>query len=153
MGSEERVEHQKGTVLYGQHECKINGDTFSDFIKTHFLETFSCCGIPKSKVSPQGRCPLQNSKREKEALDRVAAKLCMPPCSPDFNPIENISNYVKVNYILRLSKVTYIIYKTLKQELNILLKTLQPNILIKLLPKTMLMIVKSRRHKVLTTNL
>ena len=30
------IAHQKGVVLCEQYEGKINGDMFSDFIKTHF---------------------------------------------------------------------------------------------------------------------
>ena len=30
------IAHQKGVVLCEHHEGKINGDMFSDFLKTHF---------------------------------------------------------------------------------------------------------------------
>ena len=44
----------------------------------------------------QDGCPVQNSKKEKQALDTVGAiKFSIPPRSPDFNPIENIFSYVK----------------------------------------------------------
>ena len=35
------ISHQKSVALCGQSEDKINRDMFSDFIKTHFQETFS----------------------------------------------------------------------------------------------------------------
>ena len=41
--------HQKGVALCEQYEGKINGDMPSDFIKTHFQETFSRSKIPKGK--------------------------------------------------------------------------------------------------------
>ena len=69
---------------------------FSDFIKTHFQETFSRCRIPKGKRLLQDGCPVQNSKKARQALDTVGAiKFRIPPRSPDFNPIENIFNFVK----------------------------------------------------------
>ena len=40
--------------------------------------------------------PVQNSKKARQALNTVAAiKFSVPPCSPDFNPIENIFDYIK----------------------------------------------------------
>ena len=66
------IAHQKGVVLCEQYEGKINGDMFSDFIKTHFRETFSRCKIPKGKRFLQDGCPVQNSKKARQALDTVA---------------------------------------------------------------------------------
>ena len=69
---------------------------FSDFIKTHFQETFSRCRIPKGKRFLQDRCPVQNGKKVRKTLNTVGAiKFSIPLCSPDFNPIENIFNFVK----------------------------------------------------------
>ena len=40
--------------------------------------------------------PVQNSKKARQALDTVGAiKFSIPSRSPDFNPVENIFNYVK----------------------------------------------------------
>ena len=56
VGSKGRVAHfiaawayQKSVVFCEQYEGKINGDMFSDFINTHFQETFSRCRIPLGK--------------------------------------------------------------------------------------------------------
>ena len=90
------IVHQKGVILYEQYEDKINRDMFSDFIKKHFQETFSRFRIPKGKSFVQDGCPLQSSKKARQALDKVGAiKFSIPPPSPDFNPIENIFNFVK----------------------------------------------------------
>ena len=71
---------------------------FPDFIKTHFQETFSRWRIPKGKRFLQDGCPVQNSKKAKQAFDTVGAiKFSIPSRSPDFNPIENISNCQKRN--------------------------------------------------------
>ena len=69
---------------------------FSDFIKTYFQETFSRCRIPKGKTFFQDGCPVQKSKKARQALDTVGAiKFSIPPRSLDFNPIESSFNYVK----------------------------------------------------------
>ena len=67
-----------------------------NFIKTHFQETFVRSRIPKGKEFLQNGCPVQNSKKAMQALDTVAAiKFRILPCSPEFNPIENVFNLVK----------------------------------------------------------
>ena len=89
------IAHQKGVVLCEQYEGKINGD-ISDFIKTYFQETFSRCNIPKGERFLQDGYPVQNSKKARQALDTVGAiKFSIPPRSPDFNPIEDVFNFVK----------------------------------------------------------
>ena len=103
MGSGGNVAHfivaialQKGVILCEQYEGKINRDMFSDFIKKDFQETFSQFRIPKGKSFVQDGCPLQNSKKARQALDKVGAiKFSIPPRSPDFNPIENAFNFVQ----------------------------------------------------------
>ena len=67
------IAHQKGVVLCEQYEGKINRDMFSDFMKTHFQKTFSRCRIAKRKRLLQDRCPAQNSKKARQALDTVGA--------------------------------------------------------------------------------
>ena len=49
------IPNQKG-VLCEQYDSKINAGMFSDFIKTHFQETFSQCRIPKDKRFLQDGC-------------------------------------------------------------------------------------------------
>ena len=69
---------------------------FSNFTKTHFHETFTRCRNPKGKMFLQDGCPVQNGKKTRQALDTNGAiKFRIPPRSPDFNPIENIFNFVK----------------------------------------------------------
>ena len=41
--------------------------------KTHFQETFSRCRFPKGKRFLQDGCPVQNSKKARQALDTVGA--------------------------------------------------------------------------------
>ena len=69
---------------------------FSDFIKTHFQETFNRCRIPKEKRFFQDGCSVQNNKKARQTLDKVReVKFSIPPRSADLNPIENIFKYVK----------------------------------------------------------
>ena len=91
------IAHQNGVVLCEQYEEKINRHLFSDFIKTHFEESFSWYRIPKGKRFLQDGCPAQNSKKAIQApLDTVGAiKFSIPPHSPDFNPIEDVFDFVK----------------------------------------------------------
>ena len=90
------IAHQKGVNLCEQYEGKTNVDMFSDFIKTHFRETFNRCRIPKGKRFLQNGCSVHNSKKARQALRTVGViKFSIPPPSPDFNSIESISNYVK----------------------------------------------------------
>ena len=90
------ISHQKGDVLCEQCEGKINGDMFSDFIKTHFQETSTRCRVLKGKRFLQDGCPIQNRKKARQALDTVGViKFSIPPLPPDFNPIENVVNFVK----------------------------------------------------------
>ena len=67
------IAHQKGVALCEQYEGKINGDMFSDLIKTHIQENFSRRRIPKDKRFLQDGCPVQNSKKARQALDTVGA--------------------------------------------------------------------------------
>ena len=126
------IAHQKGVILCEQYERKINGDIFPHFIKTHFQETFSRCRIPKGKRFLQDGCPVQDSKKARQALDTVEAiKFRVPPCSPDFNPIENVFNFVKCELHTQILQQN-IHYETFEQFCA-RVKTLLPNILIKLL--------------------
>ena len=62
------IAHQKGVVLCEQYEGKINGDMFSDFIKTHFQETFSRCRVPKGKSFLQDGCLLYKTVKRQDKL-------------------------------------------------------------------------------------
>ena len=131
--------HQKDVALCEQYEGKTNGGMLSDFIKRHFQETFSRCRISKVKRFLQDRCPVQNSKKAGQPLDTVGAiRLSIHPRSSDFNPIKNIFNYVKSKLCNQVFEKN-IIYETFNNlnnflsESNKLLKSLLPNILIKLL--------------------
>ena len=88
---------------------------FSDFIKTHFQETFIWCRSPKGKIFLQEGCPVQSSQKARQALDTVGAiKFSIPPHPPDFNPIENIFNYVKRELLTQAFKKN-LSYETFKQ--------------------------------------
>ena len=141
------IVHEKG-VPYEPYEGKINGDMFSDFIKTHVQEIFSRCRIPKGKSFLQDGCPVQNSQKARQALDTVGAiKFSIPPRSPDFNPIENIFNFVKSELRTQTFEKN-INYETFEQFSVRVKHTLQNaptkyiDNNIELIPKRMLMVIK-----------
>ena len=148
------IAHQKEVVLCEQYEDKINGDMFSNFIKKHFQETFSRCKIPKGKRFLQDGCPVQNSKNARQTLDTVEAiKFSIPSRSPDFNPIENIFNFVKSE--LRTQAFEQIInYETFEQFSARAKHTLENtptkyiDKTIEAMPKRMLMAIKSKGQKI-----
>ena len=104
VGSGGRVAHfmvaiayGKGVILCEQYFGRLNGAKFAQFIRTHFPNTFSASANPTGKIFLQDGCPIQNSKKAKEAMYEVGAKkFSIPPRSPDMNPIENVFNVVKV---------------------------------------------------------
>ena len=139
--------HQKGVCK--QYEGKFN-NMFSGFMKTHFQETFSRCKIPKGKRFLQGGGPVQNSKKERQALDIVGAiKIRIPPCSPDFDPIKNIFNYVKSELCTQPFEKN-INYETFEKYSGRVKHTLENTPTkyicktIESMPKRMLMVIKSK---------
>ena len=148
------IAHQKGVVLCEQYEGKINGDMFSDFIKTYFQETFSRCRIPKDKRFLQDECPVQKSKKTRQALDTIGAiKFSIPTRSPDFNPIENIFNYKKSELSTQAFKKN-INYETFEQFSIRVKHTLENTSAkyidktIELTPKRMLMVIKPKGQRI-----
>ena len=127
---------------------------FSDFIKTHFQETFSRCRIPKGKRFLQDRCPVQSSKKARQNLDTVGAiKFSIPPCSPDINPIENISNFIKSELRTQAFEKN-INYETFEQFSPRVKHTLENTPTkyvdknIESMPKGMLMVIKSKGQRI-----
>ena len=148
------IAHQKGVVLCEQYEGKINGDMFSDFIKTHFQETFSRCKIPKGKRFLQDGCTVQNSKKTRQALDTVGAtKFSIPSRSPDFNRIENVFNFAKSQ--LRTQAFEQNINDETFEQFSARVKYTLENTptkytvkTIESMPKRMLMVIKSKGQRI-----
>ena len=127
---------------------------FSDFIKTHLQETFSRFRIPKGKRLLQDGCPVQNSKKARQALDTVGAiKFSIPPRSPDFNPIENIFNFVKSELRTQAFEKN-INYETFEQFSVRVKHTLENtpteyiDKTIESMPKRMLMVIMSKEQRI-----
>ena len=77
------IAHQRGTVLCEHRQGKNNGDMFSDFIRTHFQETFNRCSIPKDK-----RFALYKTvKKQEELWIQLEESSLAYLSSPGFNPI------------------------------------------------------------------
>ena len=126
-------------------------ETCSQILSKH---TFSRCRIPKGKRSLQDGCPVQNSKKARQALDTVAAiKFSIPPRSPDFNPIENVSNFVKSELRTQAFEKN-INYETFEQFSPRVMHTLENtptkyiDKTIESMPKRMLVVIKSKRQRI-----
>lgn len=88
------ISYNKGVVLCEEYE-KLNGRKYSRMVKKFFPLAFNISVNPKSKRLLQDGCPIQNSKRARQALDRIGAHVfCIPARSPDTNPIENFFHLV-----------------------------------------------------------
>ena len=136
------IAHQRGVGLCEQDEGKINGDMLSDFIKTHFQETFSWHRIPKGKRFFQDGCPVQSIQKAREALDTIGAiKFSTPPRSSDFNPMEKyfslFQKWTTYSCFWKNNKN----YETFKQ-FYIRVKNTLENTPTKYIPRRMLMLIK-----------
>ena len=90
------IAYEKGVVLCEQYTGHLNGQKFSDFIRDYFSEAFEKGSNPKGKLFLQDGDPSQNSRKARNAWDKIGArKFTIPPRSPDLNPIENVFNVVK----------------------------------------------------------
>ena len=141
--------HQKSVTLYEHYKSKVNRDMFSDFIKIHFQQTCNHEKVQQGICFLQDGCRVQNTKKERQALDAVGAiKFSILPRSPDFNSIENISNYFQTE--LR----TPINYETFKQFFLIAKDTLENTPTkyifktIESMPKRMLIVFMSKEKRV-----
>ena len=149
--------HQESVILCEQYKSKINGDMFSDLIKILFQETVNHEKILQGKCFLQDGCPVQNSKKERQALDTVGAiKFSISPRLPDFNSVEKISNSFKIELRTQAFRKT-VNYETFKQFFGRVKHTLE-NTPTKYIVKTiesvsrrMLMVFKStaKKNKVL----
>ena len=127
---------------------------FSDFIKTHFQETFSRCRIPKAKRLLQDECPVQISEKARQALDAVGAiKFSIPPRSSNFNPIENVFNFVKSELRTQAFKQNknYETFQHFSARCKHTLENTPSKYIdetIEPMPKRMLMVIKSKWQRI-----
>ena len=81
-------------ILAEQYD-KLNGESFAEFIRTHFADVFIKSG-KVTKTWLQDGDPSQNSAKSRVAQEEVGADLFpIPPRSPELNPIENLFAFVK----------------------------------------------------------
>lgn len=89
------ISYHNGVVLCEQYSGAINGRKMADMIHSAFPPAFQKSIDPKGKRVLQDGCPRQNSKKARDALHSIGAKvLKIPARSPDLNPIENFFNSV-----------------------------------------------------------
>ena len=79
-------------MLCEQHQERLTGKCFAEFVRKHFPRTFAKSANPRGKLFLQDGDHRQNSAAAKRALNDVDAKLLsIPPRSPDIvslNPIK-----------------------------------------------------------------
>ena len=90
------ISYNRGVILAEQYTA-LDGETFADFVNTHFEQTFLRSAKTK-RVLLQDGDPSQNSVKAKKALkDAKFTLFPIPPRSPELNPIENVFALVKKN--------------------------------------------------------
>ena len=88
------ITYDNGVILAEQYD-KLNGESFAEFIRTHFADVFIKSG-KVTKTWLQDGDPSQNSAKSRVAQEEVGADLFpIPPRSPELNPIENLFAFVK----------------------------------------------------------
>lgn len=83
------ISYNKGVVLCVPHEGTITGDKMAKIVRNHFDAAFKKSINPVSRRFLMDNCPRQKSKKAMRAYEKVKSiVLCIPPRSPDLNPIE-----------------------------------------------------------------
>ena len=100
------IAYGKGVIICEEYD-KLNGDYFADFIKRNFINMFGAADKDNCRYFVQDGDRSQNSKKAKEALQRVKAEVFhIPPRSPDLNPIENVFHLANKDLRISAKKIT-----------------------------------------------
>ena len=90
------ISYGAGVVLCSHFSGPMSGQKMADLIESDLPAAFERVTARRCRRILQDNCPRQTSKVAKRAFARVGAVLFqIPPRSPDFNPIENVSHLVK----------------------------------------------------------
>ena len=90
------ISYDNGVVLCEHYEGAINGEKMAKIVDKGFTKAFRKSVCPRTKRFVMDGCPRQNSKKARDAYDRVGAMVMkIPAKSPDLNPIENFFHLVK----------------------------------------------------------
>ena len=88
------ISYGKGVIECRAHD-NLNSRSFASFVNGKFDSMFERADKNGSRLFVQDDAWNQNSARVRRVLKMKRAKqLCMPPCRPDINPIENFFNLV-----------------------------------------------------------
>ena len=91
------IAYDKGVILCKQYFGRLSGNTMADIAREHFPSMFERSANPREKQFLQDGCPIQNSVAAKRVYDEIGALVfCIPPRSPDLNPIENVFHLVNM---------------------------------------------------------
>ncbi|XP_066926371.1 uncharacterized protein, partial [Clytia hemisphaerica] len=87
----------------------------ANIVDEHFDTAFQKSSNPITRRFLMDNCPRQKSKKAMQAYERVKALVfCIPPRSPDLNPIENFFN--QMNQVLQKQALEQNITRETKEE-------------------------------------
>ena len=89
------ISYNKGVIACDAYET-LNGKVFEDYVKNRFPTLFQRADKAPSRLWLQDGDPSQNAAGVKKQLKKMKKELfCIPPRSPDLNPIENLFHLVR----------------------------------------------------------
>ena len=91
------VAYKKGVILCEQYFGRLSGGTMVDIAREHFPSMFERSANPRAKRFLQDGCLIPNSAAAKRVYNEIGAFVfCIPPRSPNLNPIENVFHLVNM---------------------------------------------------------
>ena len=89
--------HNVGVVLCKELTQPMSGTYYAELVLEAFPTALERTMNARGKRVLLDGDPSQNSRRAKQALDQIGAKVfSIPPRSPDLNPIENLFNIIRM---------------------------------------------------------
>jgi len=109
------ISYGKGVVLCEPYFGSITAEKMETIVDEHFDTAFQKSSNPTTRRFLMDNCPRQKSKKAMKAYERVKSLVfCIPPRSPDLNPIENFFN--QMNQTLQKQALDGNITKESKEE-------------------------------------
>jgi len=109
------ISYGAGVVLCEPYFGSITAEKMATIVADHFDTAFLKSSNPITRRFLMDNCPRQKSKKAMTAYEKVKSMaFCIPPRSPDLNPIENFFN--QVNQVLQKQALDSNITKESKEE-------------------------------------
>ena len=91
------IPYSKGVILCEQYFGRLSCGTTADIAREHFPSMFERSANSRAKRFLQDGFPIQNSVAAKRVYDEIGAFVfCIPPRSPNLNPIENVFHLINM---------------------------------------------------------